>query len=345
MMARAAAWVLLAITSPWGVALAQTPSPTPSRMSELPEAGTITGAETVAVVQAGQTRRTTLSLVNGFVVAGLSDVAASGDYADLLNPPTLGDLAAMDDITLALVTDAGTMAAEDAADYTPTSGLASVATSGSASDLGTGTLPDARLSANIPRLDSGATFDGIVSFEANVSFGETVGLSGPALRLGDLTVLQFDDSSGLYMGTIPPPTLTDNRTWTPPDASGTFALEEWVEEQPLARAEGQALAPSGDTQSIDLSAANMIVLDVSDATDDVTLTLTNPVAGQIYIMRVDQGATARDLIFPSGTTQSLEGDNTWEPSGDWSMDIITLIWDGDAYRILGTSAHHEDLEP
>ena len=86
----------------------------------------------------------------------LATVATSGSYSDLSNTPTLG-----------------TMAAEDASDYTPTASLATVATSGLYSDLtGTPTIPTVN-DATITITQGGVTKG---SFTLNQSSGDTIAL-------------------------------------------------------------------------------------------------------------------------------------------------------------------------
>lgn len=86
----------------------------------------------------------------------LATVATSGSYSDLSNTPTLG-----------------TMAEEDASDYTPTASLATVATSGLYSDLtGTPTIPTVN-DATITITQGGVTKG---SFTLNQSSGDTIAL-------------------------------------------------------------------------------------------------------------------------------------------------------------------------
>lgn len=60
------------------------------------------------------------------------------------------------------------------------------------------------------------------------------------------------------------------------------------------------VTPSGTTQTIDFNAGLIHQLDLGSATGDVTLTLSNPVAGAIYRIYVTQAATPRDIIWPAG---------------------------------------------
>ena len=88
----------------------------------------------------------------------LATVATTGDYGDLLNKPTIpsaqvnSDWNASTGVAQILNKPTlGTMASANASDYTPTSGLATVATSGLYSDLtGTPTIPDAIQYSTMP---------------------------------------------------------------------------------------------------------------------------------------------------------------------------------------------------
>lgn len=79
--------------------------------------------------------------------------------------------------------------------YTPTSGLAAVAFTGSASSLIAGTLADARLSANVPLKNAASNvFTGAASFGGTVQVG---GASGPLLKnlLGTIQAKNSSDTA------------------------------------------------------------------------------------------------------------------------------------------------------
>ncbi len=97
-------------------------------------------------------------------------------------------------------------------------------------------------------------------------------------------------------------------------------------------------APAGTTQTVVLDAGYPILFSTASASGNVTLTLSNPQRGLIYLLEVTTGATPRTLIFPAGTTQPLEEGNTWTPSGATNVDVISFYWNGTIYRILETSA-------
>ncbi len=91
-------------------------------------------------------------------ISGLATVATSGDYDDLTNKPSIpaaqiqSDWNQSDNTQVDFIKNKptlGTMAAESASDYTPTSGLATVATTGSYPDLhNKPTIPAAQVNSD-----------------------------------------------------------------------------------------------------------------------------------------------------------------------------------------------------
>jgi hypothetical protein len=87
------------------------------------------------------------------------------------------------------------------------------------------------------------------------------------------------------------------------------------------------MTPTGTTQAIDWTTGNVQVLNLGSATGDVTVTMSNAVAGAIYILHVTQGATARNLTWPASVR--------W-PSGvapvisttASSEDVLTFFYNG-----------------
>lgn len=95
-------------------------------------------------------------------------------------------------------------------------------------------------------------------------------------------------------------------------------------------------APTGIATTINLALGNTIKINLGSATGNINLTLTNPTLGLLNFMIVTQGATARNLIFPTGSKQTLLGGATWGPSGVNKIDIVTFFYDGSIYYIVGT---------
>ena len=91
--------------------------------------------------------------------------------------------------------------------------------------------------------------------------------------------------------------------------------------------------PSGTTQTIDFQNGNRQEIDLGSATGTVTLTLDNPVEGQIYFLKFTQGSTARDITLPSnvilpGASSPVTLDIT---TINDSVDTLELLYDGTNY--------------
>lgn len=137
---------------------------------------------------------------------------------------------------------------------------------------------------------------------------------------------------------------TADRTYTLPDSSGTVALTSDLNSK--ANVSGQVFTgnitarqfstpiqtftPTGTTQTIDWNAGSATILNLGSATGNVTLTLSNPVAGTYFTIKVTQGATPRNLIFPAGTITVGGGGNTYTSIAN-QKDVITIFWDGVEY--------------
>ena len=94
----------------------------------------------------------------------------------------------------------------------------------------------------------------------------------------------------------------------------------------------QTLTPTGTTQSIDWNNGSIIDLVLSSATGNVTLTLLNAQNASSYLIEVTNGATPRNLIFPTGTLQSNGGGNVYVGIAN-QKDIIAVLWDGNQFLI------------
>lgn len=91
------------------------------------------------------------------------------------------------------------------------------------------------------------------------------------------------------------------------------------------------LTPTGTTQTINFNNGNYQNLDLSSATGDVTLTLSNPVAGAVYKIWVTQGATPRDLIYPA-SVKWPQGQKPILSQTNGAVDLIELYYNGTVYR-------------
>ena len=106
-----------------------------------------------------------------FQTATFANVATSGAYGDLTGTPSTFSPSAHASSHASGGSDALTLAASQITD------LATVATSGSASDLSTGTLPDARLSTNVVTLTGTQTLT-----NKSISSGQITGLGTAAAK-------------------------------------------------------------------------------------------------------------------------------------------------------------------
>lgn len=95
-------------------------------------------------------------------------------------------------------------------------------------------------------------------------------------------------------------------------------------------------APTGTTLTINFSLGNIVKVSLASASGNITLTLQNPIVGQLCCIEVTQGVSARTVTFPSGTKQGLQGTNVWTSTGASKTDVINLYYNGTNYVIVGT---------
>jgi hypothetical protein len=91
-------------------------------------------------------------------------------------------------------------------------------------------------------------------------------------------------------------------------------------------------APSGTSQTINWNNSNSQVLDLSGASGNVTLTFTNPKSGASYVLKVQQGATTRTVVWP-GTVLWLGNEPTLSTTAN-GFNVISFLYDGTNF--LGT---------
>lgn len=90
------------------------------------------------------------------------------------------------------------------------------------------------------------------------------------------------------------------------------------------------LIPSGTTQTVDWDDGNGQTIDLGSASGDITLTLSNPQSGASYIIKIIQGATARDIVWPA----SVLWPDAVTPvisTGNDDIDTVSLYYDGTNY--------------
>jgi len=100
--------------------------------------------------------------------------------------------------------------------------------------------------------------------------------------------------------------------------------------------------PSGTTETIDWDNGNYQILDLESASSNVTLTLSNPVAGFAYFIEIRQDSTTPlDVIFPSSVKFAGEtAPYTLDVStGANAVDAVSLAWNGSEY-IASFSQNH-----
>lgn len=95
-------------------------------------------------------------------------------------------------------------------------------------------------------------------------------------------------------------------------------------------AQQATVTPTGTTQTINWNNGNSISMDLNSATGNVTLTLSNPVGGASYAIKVIQGGTARNLVWPAAVLWPGGTAPTISTTED-DIDLITLYYDGTNY--------------
>jgi hypothetical protein len=91
-----------------------------------------------------------------------------------------------------------------------------------------------------------------------------------------------------------------------------------------------ALTPSSTAQTIDWSSGNIQTINLSSATGNVTLTFSNAVAGAALAVKVVQGATPYNVVWPA----SVKWPNGTAPTistTSGAMDLVTFFYDGTYY--------------
>jgi len=90
------------------------------------------------------------------------------------------------------------------------------------------------------------------------------------------------------------------------------------------------LMPSGTAETIDWDNGNIQKLDLASASGNVTLTLSNPIAGAFYKLYVIQGAAPLDVIFPASVKWPQAQAPIFSTSAS-AVDSVTLYYDGTSY--------------
>lgn len=112
---------------------------------------------------------------------------------------------------------------------------------------------------------------------------------------------------------------------------GSFSSDTVTVNGQINSALPATLTPSGTAQTVDWNDGNGQILDLGSASGSpVVLTLSNPLAGASYVIKIIQGATARTLTWPAavlwqgGTAITLS-------TGDDDEDVVSCWYDGTYY--------------
>jgi hypothetical protein len=98
----------------------------------------------------------------------------------------------------------------------------------------------------------------------------------------------------------------------------------------LANVMPSTMAPAATTQTIDWSTGNIQTVSLASATGNVTLTFSGATAGSALALKVVQGATPRNLVWPA----NVKWPNATAPTittANGATDLITLFYDGTNY--------------
>jgi hypothetical protein len=98
----------------------------------------------------------------------------------------------------------------------------------------------------------------------------------------------------------------------------------------LANVMPSTMTPGATTQAIDWSTGNIQTVSLASATGNVTLTFSGATAGAALALKVVQGATPRNLVWPA----NVKWPNATAPTittTSGATDLITLFYDGTNY--------------
>lgn len=120
---------------------------------------------------------------------------------------------------------------------------------------------------------------------------------------------------------LPPTALTDNTI-------GPTQLEK-----NLALTQQATKTPAGTTETIDWDDGNKAAIDLSSATGDVSLTLSNPIAGAQYRLLVAQGGTKRNIVWAGNVLFPADEEPTQYQEIN-SNNMILMEYDGANYYCM-----------
>ena len=98
----------------------------------------------------------------------------------------------------------------------------------------------------------------------------------------------------------------------------------------LGFTQAATVTPTGTSQTLDFNLGNIQSVDLGSATGDVTFTLANPNQGSFYTIIIEQGATPRDVIWPSAVKWP-GGQKPILSTTNGAKDKVRLYYDGTDY--------------
>lgn len=90
------------------------------------------------------------------------------------------------------------------------------------------------------------------------------------------------------------------------------------------------LLPVGTTQTVSWDDGNSQILNLSSATGDVTVTLSNPQTGGLYRLIIIQGATPRNVIWPA-SVKWPQAQAAILSTGVGDVDVVEMYFQGTNY--------------
>lgn len=98
----------------------------------------------------------------------------------------------------------------------------------------------------------------------------------------------------------------------------------------LGQTEASTLTPSGTTETVDFDNGNKQTLDLSSASGGVTVTLSNPLSGGQYRIKIVQGGTVRAVTWPA-TVKWPQGEEPTQFHDANTTNLVVLDYDGTNY--------------
>lgn len=162
-------------------------------------------------------------------------------------------------------------------------------------------------------------------FLATVANGTGIILPAAGGGNTDLTGLGADNNLARWDGTD---TIQDSACSV--SDSGLLSCTDITASGQIYSAQDTETQAASSAHTISWADGNSTVWDLEAATGNITLTLSNGVAGASYIIKIIQGSTARDVTWPA----SVKWPGGVAPvisTGENDVDIVSLYFDGTSY--------------